>query len=677
MSSTYVDGGIAEETITKTAKERIRYARAYRRQFEPVWHSNLAFVAGRHWLEWDRFSRTLRLPDELADKELYTADVITEYREHVLGELNGDDDQQQLLLVQEGEHGEQYQEQLNRALGFGWRHEFNADQALREARRLCVDLGTSAIRCRFDPTVGPVAGEMPNLNGEPLRDKPTAYDEVSAAVEAGQTLGFKPVREGRITWDPLSVFNLLTPPGMPHEDWFPWECVVRPALLSKVIEEYGDLAADMKADTDIGSLLGFETDTAYGAPSVPGGGGSSSGKLRDHVWLFTYYEKPTALHPNGQTLTLGGNKMRLLRIEESLPYIAPDETPRSGISYFHWWRVTGQFHSRALIENMKDIQRGVNKRRTQLHEIIDRSMPFMIVQKDSLATKMKGRPVEMVEIGADEREPKAVQGAGPGAWVQADVDAMREDLEHATGIRGPRLGENPPNVDTYGQLALLNEQDVVKRSEIYKEHHAAIGRLIEDSVYDMRRYWGREKQLKIAGPENRIQAEVFNAEKIPDFYIVRRAPGPPKPRSQAAELKKIEDIWNAAVVSTAVQAAPHEWVTWLKESQEAGQPLDLPDAGGDSQQEKAELENYRLLTGEPVMPSYFDPPGVHIPTHRRAQIEAEMSRDMESWQLIEDHVQAHLLVFEQNQQAIPQPAAPIEGEPSGQGQEAEAGPPVG
>src|SRR4051812_24517030 len=78
--------------------DRITQAENYRRQFEAGWLTNLAFVAGQHWLvtDIDDPSRTLRhiseVDDRYADRDLYTADVITEQRAAALGELQTDDD---------------------------------------------------------------------------------------------------------------------------------------------------------------------------------------------------------------------------------------------------------------------------------------------------------------------------------------------------------------------------------------------------------------------------------------------------------------------------------------------------------------------------------------------------------------------------------------------------------
>lgn len=636
------DGQLVDaEEATAKVRQAISDAREDRKQYEPTWHSNLAFAAGKFWLEWHRNLRRLTLPQELEGKELYTADVITEYRTTALGELSSEDDRPELLLIRDDAVAEDFQEQLNKAIGWGWDHEWRADEVLSEADRIVVDLGTSAIRPRWDATYGPVVSDsVPFYDGRPVTDEAQARDLFAEGPRPDVEM--RPVHQGRHTWEALSPFNLIVPPGIPHERDFPWECVVRPVLLDSVKAEYGPPASSLKEDSDIGSTLGSDTQglSALGGSSDNDG---RKGRLRGHVWLFTYYERPCPKYPDGRTIIFGGNAMKPLRVESRLPYSDATGAGTSGIAYFHWWRVTGRFWSRALVEAMKDPQRTVNKRRTQVNEIIDRGMPAVFVERNSKAKMRQGSPVELIEIGPQERAPQVFEGIRPGEWLSKDVADAREDLERATGIRGPRLGENPTNVTTYAQLALLTENDQVKRAEIHKERKRGIARLIEAAVHDVRLYWGEERQLALAGDDDQLEATTFNATKIPPYFVVKNARGASKPRSQAAELKKVEELWGAALASGAVAFDPQGWVEWFRDSLQAGQALDLPEGGNSYHADKAELENSMIQSGQVPPVLYYDLHALHIPIHREQQIEADLAQNIELWSAFEEHIQAHVL----------------------------------
>jgi len=341
-------------------------------------------------------------------------------------------------------------------------------------------------------------------------------------------------------------------------------------------------------------------------------------------------------------LTFAGNDLKPVDHQPRLPYVAPDGVYRSGIAYFHWWRVTGRFWSRSLVDVLRDGQRGINKRRTQINEIIDRNMPYVIVQTDSRAKRKTGLVNEIVEIDPQERAPQVVNGAGPGPWMQSDVEAMHEDLVHASGINGPRRGENPQNVTTYSQLSLINELDANKREQIYLERRRSIGQLVEDSVYDIRTYWGPAKQIALAGDDERLDAFFFNSTQIPPFFIVKIGVGSAKPRSQASEIQKITDIWTASLNAQAAMQNPGVWVRWYKESLDAGQALELPAESVEDPAEKAELENHYLQQGVPMPIAYYDIHEAHLARHRFAQDNAMFSQDMQTWQLVEQHCQLHI-----------------------------------
>jgi len=642
--------------------ERIQQAREDRRQYEPAWVTNLAFAAGKHWLQWNARARKLEMPNQLRDRDLYVADVITEYRTTALGEMAKVGDRPELLLVADDDTNEEFQEQANRSVGWAWDNEWRAELALSQARRYCIDLGVAAIRPMFRADEGPVMGEMPvGPDGHVITDLERARAFVAETQASGQRVQFKTIHEGRHRWEPLSPFNLLVPPGIDHEEYFPWEIVMRPVPVDDLIAEYGLPAGSLQEDPDIASLIGLDVSTAGAdARLTAGTGGSNASKLRNHAWLYKAYERPCPKYPDGRCVHLIGDRKKLVRVNNQLPYTRPDGTRTAGINYFHWVRLSGRFFSRSLVDGLKDPQRIINRRRTQGNEIIDRGMPKVFVEEGAVKQNPSGVPVEKVELKRGTPPPSFHAGIGPGEWMYRDIAETREDIEHASGFKGVRLGENPANVNTYSQLALLSENDQTKREDIYGEHQRSISRLMECSIHDMRAYWPDNKQLALAGDENRIEAWTFTASRIPDFFIVRVPEGAAKPRSQAAELKKVEDLWAAALNSGSVATNPLAWVDWYRRSLDSGEALEMPAWPGDVHEEKAELENHRLLSGEPLPAMPYDPPEVHVLKHREAQIQAEIIGDTHAWQLLEQHVQEHLAVAAENARhaAATQPAAP-------------------
>jgi hypothetical protein len=633
-------------SLERVWRDRIAKARAFRAQFEPIWLSNLAFAAGQQWLVWDPNSRRMRhlrdMDDRYADRELYTADRINEYLQAQLGELSGDDDRPELLLAQEGDSAQDLQKELNDCAGYAWDYEWRADQALAQMRRLCLKLGVAAIRIRFDPNKGkPIAHVPLDDNGDPrLDDDSLAHLEQQGTLPDGSLPQFKLLNEGRTLWEPLSAFAFLTPPGVTHEDAFPWEIVWRPVPLDHVQDEYGAAATELREDTDIASTIGLSTSQA---PRLVGSNrAGEQGRLRDHVWLGTCYQRPTGRFPKGYVAHFASNQIKFLRLDEELPHCSVDGEYHSGVHYFHWWRRDDQFQSRSLIEALKDPQRIINRRKTQNVEIIDRGMPKAFVKEGALVHNPVGLPLEVVELSDTTLEPHFFAGIGPGGWMYEDIASVVDDLSHASTLSPVALGENPLNVKTYSQLALINENESGKRSLILSEHKRGIARCLEDGMEDIRRYWPEEKPILIAGPEGAISQQVFERSKIPDFFVVRPATGAAKPRSQGAELTKVDAIWAAASASGLVAAQPQRWVEWYGSSLNAGQALDLPGEESGSQVDFAQFENFLMLDGQDVKVSEYDLAPVHVPIHREAQDQARAGGDMDTFNRIQAHVDEHI-----------------------------------
>lgn len=669
MSETYApDLSTPAEPLTdeQLVRRWIRAAEYHRKPEEIKWLTSLAFVAGQQWVVTDRVTRTLKDISEVdpryADVDLYVADIITEQRAAALGELQSDSDRPE-LLVPEGDdadpESESIADQVNRAVGHGWDFEWDGDAQLADVRRKCVDLGVAGIRCRVDPDAG---GPMLDSTGQqvqapvgedgvPITDATRAHDYVAQRVMDGKPAAtFKPVNNARIRWETGSAFNILVPPGVPHEKDFPWEIWVRPVALEDVKAEY-PAAADLQADSNIGSVLG---NTVAEGVQQPLGQWSVPARLADHVWLYTVYQRPTKKYPKGRVLIVAGAQKKLLRVIPELPYQLVDGTWHSGIVYFHWWRLTDRFYSRGLIDTLKDPQRATNRAATQTLELIDRSMPFGVIEEDALPEKPSGRPMEWAEVKKGTQiAPQWIEGPGPGDWMWKQREQLMTDAQHASTLSALKLGENPTNVLTYAQFAALQDQEASKRAIIRVDHQLQKSKLVELSLEDIKRFWPESKQLLVAGGNsNELQAHDFEKSRIPTMYVVRPAKGSAKPQSQAASLQLVADIWQGAVAAGAVAMNPIAWVQWLKASYEAGEPLELPQPPTDDQAMVAERENTAMLAGEQPAVAYWDNITVHLPIHRSAEEQARLAGDTGSLQRIEAHIAEHRQVAAQNAQTI-------------------------
>lgn len=676
------DGSTTDPAALQTLwKDRIQRARDARKKYEPTWLSNLAFAAGQHWLVYDEIADMLRhvkhVDPRRAEQNLLTDDRISEYRDTQLGELDSDDDRPQLLVAQESESAEGVAKLLNEAIGYAWDHEWQAETVLSQVYEGVVDLGTIAIRLRREKEYGQVVDHQPfDPSGKVVTQETHPQDwqalEQTGAMADGSLPNMQPIREGRTCLDFYTPFGVLAPPGVNHEDKFPWEVLVRPYPLDDLQAEY-PAAKDLTEDGDIASAMGLTTgQTVRDSRSQ---GNNTSGRLRGQVWLYTCFDRPCPKYPEGRVTVIASNDYKVLDVQEGLDYELPNGESHTGVIYFHWRRLLDRFYSRAWIEPLKDPQRALNNDVTVSDEIVARGGPKVFLREQDLVENPQGLPMEVVRMKDNAQPPFFFQGIGLPPALAERRQALLDNLAHAATISDVRLGINPQNADTYSALALLNENESGKRSYIRRAHKRSIARLVELGVHDIRKYWPEEKQILVVGDEDVVTKKTFAKAQIPDFYMAKVAKGAPQPRSQAAELKKIDAFWAAAEQSGLVASDPASWVSWYVESTNAGSAQEIPEPQTDSQTQMAEYENLLMRYGEDVIPADYDLLPVHLPKHREEQDRARAEGDMDRFLRVQTHIDLSVQVQQENAARVasaaqapsplaPPPGAPVSGPPS-------------
>lgn len=673
MSQIVEEAGVRTraETLLGPIKQRIESGKRDRGRFEPVWHSNRAFAAGKQWLRWSRSDRRLRLDPKDVEhgQERYTVDILTQNLWTAFGQLSGAEARRQLLFRKEDVPSEDFAKAANSSLAYGWEYEWLAPKQLAAVKRKLLVDGTAAIQAYFDPNAGKSLGEVPVGDGEPFTvlgdpQNPAPPEEVPTQPGAPITDGaharaymaermgqgvrpkMREIKEGRVCWHPRSVFQLIVPPGIEDEDNFPWEATVEAVRLDKLQERWPDTGQGVNEEPlAVLEQIGLKdsVDSGYGAD--PEADSGTPGKLEGHVALVTYFERPSTKYPRGRVVYYAGNK--LLEVVNTLPYQRPNGDWHSGLVYFHYWRIEGRFWGRGLIEPGKGIQRAYNKRIQQEHLTINRGQPYVMAEENG-DVKMTDAPVEVVNYPqGTQRPPVAVPGIPVHDAIWKSKEGLLEDLERAMGIHGVSTGEAPSRQTTYAELALRAEKDRTKLDPIFEDFQASVAILTELAIQDIREHWNRDKIIAIAGEEEYAEAVSFDASSLPTFFQTELAEGD-KPRTQAAQIQLITDLWNAdqALIPTGTNRLD---LSWYKASLEAGKALDFPESDKDVQTQRARWENSEMIAKrQPAEVAYFDPPDVHIPIHREAQIEALTAGDLDLYEVLERHVQVHTQQADEN-----------------------------
>lgn len=212
------------DTVAAKWRVRIDEATQDRRRYEPTWQSSRAFVAGKHHLKWSRRERRLVLPPAKRGVERYSVEEIGQYRLTAVGELSHDDTFPSLIFRNTDVTTEEFTKQANDALTYALQEEAKAEEIALDLKFVIVDVGTAAIRCRYDHDFGGVFGYTERDRGP------------------GRLPGYDTVRDGRVRLEIGAPENLLVPPGVEYQRDFPWEIWVRPCLIKDLRDEYGEKA---------------------------------------------------------------------------------------------------------------------------------------------------------------------------------------------------------------------------------------------------------------------------------------------------------------------------------------------------------------------------------------------------------------------------------------------------
>jgi hypothetical protein len=636
---------VSEEQIVTEMQERRRAARDDRRRYEPMWRLCQSFLAGRQWVGITR--RTGRVVEErnVRKRERHTVNVLTQFFNTAKGKLYDDNFMPNIEFARPDFEAQQFTKHSVTAFEYAWEEEIGAQEVIDDILTEMLAYGTCAGRVLFNSTRGKFLGEVPvDENGRiiSVNESDPGYGDLMEKINARDpSVQFKNSWEGKIEWDVLSPFNILPPPGVPRERDFPWIIIERPVLLSEVRNAYGEAAQGLsEQDVQSVDLIG---DREVSSSEDPLGG---TAKLRDMTLLSSMFEPPCPEYPAGRTVVWSQD--RLLAHREELPVTVGGE-PRVGIAFFHYHRLPRRFWSLGLVEPGVGPQRQRNRARSQYIEMKDKNLGRVYARKGSLSESNLpvGKIMELIEVKAAADMPTETSGVSPGPWISAEVEMNDADMEKVMGFRDPVNSEAMRGVTAYAAFALQAEQDDRRVGPIMARFRGSLVEMSRYTAFCMKRYWPTDKHVTLSGPDNETQAFVYNAAQLPDDVYFRYGKGAPAPRSQAAEIQKIFDIYDRSVSSGRPLG-----MQWLMDSLNAGKALPFPEDVNTLQKEKAQLENMLMAQGMPATVSPLDDHVLHMEEHQLALQQAVIFGRPEVASQVQMHMAAHQQGMQSQQQLV-------------------------
>jgi hypothetical protein len=629
----YNDAG---KNLLSLWSERRRQARNARKAYEPTWHICQSFLAGRQWVEWSgeggRTGRVIEMPNP-NKRERHTVNVLTQYVATVMGKLYVEDLRPDILFKRSDIESENIATHTQAVGKYIWDVEADAERSIHNMLLKKVTYGTAAVRCFYDTSAGEAIGDFPiGPDGKPILDLDLARAYVAQQAQLGSQVRFKTLKAGQITWEELSPFQILPPPGIADETWFPWLIVERPMPVEWIKMRWPDSSMGVREQ----SIESIDQLTARSAEAGASPTATPTTSLKGHALVSTGYQMPSDEYPAGRVVTFIDATSTILAVEDQLPYHLKGR-PHHGIVFFHYHRVPGRFWSVGVVEPLVGPQKQKNRARSQMIEMKDRNLGRVYARKGTITASNKpvGKIMELIEIPLHADFPQETQGVPPGPWIENESRMNDDDMQKVAGLNDVSMGGTPSGISAYSSLALLAEQDSRRMGPILKTLRIGLGDVVLLSLELAKAYWPSNKQFAIAGTDGKMEVFNYQRSQLPQEFYVNVSGGGPMPTSPAVESQKIFDIFNAA--TSAGQPLP---VDWLKSSLDQGRALPIPKAEAEVQRSKAEQENLMLSEGMMVQPAYFDDDYLHIQVHRDFQIGLAPT-DQQVAMMVEQHIQMH------------------------------------
>lgn len=616
--------------------DRLRDAENDRKKYEWTWRIAQLFLQGAQWVGVageGRDARVVALPNP-QNRERHTVNVITQYFWTLVGKLTAEELDPEIGLKREDREAQAVQGHVKRTVRYVLQEEVDAPSRQLEVAMCTVQYGTCVVRERWDASVGEPLGEVPiGPDGQPVVDGAAAQELVAQAVAEGGTVDFVEAHEGAPAWDVFTPFGTFAPPGITKPDKMPWLILGQPVDLDALEMAFPGktegIAEESLSSIDAVGLVDSSGDPGAGSASTPG-------KLRNHVMLYTGYERPSARFREGRVVHF--TKDRLLREVPQLPQRRSGRW-EFGVAWFFYHRITDRLWGVGAVEQGVGPQFQRNVARSQMIEAKDKmGLGRVFAPKGSIeaADLPVGKIGEVVWFKPGLSPPVESQGVPPGQWLADEVAMNDADLDKAMGMRDVSLGAAPGGVSAYSAMALLAEQDDKRLGPVLRAMRVSWRDLVYWTMKDCRK-WPASKHMALAGEDETLETWTYGQAPLPEEFYVTVGVGPALPRSSAAEVQKAFDLFDRSIATG--RPLP---LAWLKESIESGKAMPLPDDKADAHRGKAELENQLMQRGQLVQPHLYDDDQTHLQIHKLEAVQlSQIPEAGPLMPLFQLHIQAH------------------------------------
>tara|TARA_R110000744_G_scaffold76034_4_gene150882 strand:- start:35 stop:1972 length:1938 start_codon:yes stop_codon:yes gene_type:complete len=347
------------------------------------------------------------------------------------------------------------------------------------------------------------------------------------------------------------------------------------------------------------------------------------------TFVYTYYERPNPLCPDGKILVeIDG---RIVQNVKKWPFPFKD---RLNISLGVETVVENRWYGATFLDDVRPVQVALNAAWSNLLEHLrDAGTARLTVPSSGVdyINQITDLPGEILEYPDGANKPEFLTPAQLTGWLRDMPDMLGEIIDDIMGVHDVTRGMAPANIESGLGLSILAEKD-----------SSPVGRLIKETA----RVWGEVGQMVLQLHEQEVKKSrttsiLDGATQVRYDWKGSDIGGQTGciipldaiiPRSRAAMQANADKMMQMGLITTVEQ---YTSVAELPGSEDI-----LAAAAPDIA--KARRENAGFVLGEVLLPQIFDDHALHIQTHndfRKTQRYELLP--VETQEIVDLHCQAH------------------------------------
>ena len=372
-----------------------------------------------------------------------------------------------------------------------------------------------------------------------------------------------------------------------------------------------------------------------------------------YAMVLEYYESPSADHPDGRLIIVGGSE---LIYQGPLPYLNGENGSRK----YPFARQTCidtpcSFFGSSVIERLIPVQRAYNAVKNRKHEFLSRlSVGVVAVEEGSVDIENLEEeglaPGKIITYRQGSTPPLMMNPGSVPSEFRDEEDRLLMEFKVISGVSDSADVSSKAEATVSGYaLSLLIEQDYMRLSVTTESIRSAVKEVAKQVLRLYREYSFGERILKVAGKLGGVEVDAFKASELRSDDVVMESDStmvetPATRKSMVLELLKSGLLGDEnGIISNRNRSKIIEMLgfgNW--EHARSDEEVHL---------KKSALENAKMASGQKAQVDELDDHALHIIEHGNAFASGAETLSESAKKLIKEHVRRHKVLSKLADQA--------------------------